>query len=195
MSKITRSIKPTVLSSVLLAFLPSSVNAMCLLEWGSLKIGHITIDKLGIDPVDNVYYYSDTLDIDNTYASAVTGSSGIGSWAYEYVNKDYTGANLANGLYGIRFFLQSGDGISAGEYADFSFSAKNTDKGLWYSDYHDSASNTWASASPCAECTPTPIAPSFLLFLSSLPILGALAIRGRHNPSAVGYGMSARAAV
>jgi hypothetical protein len=109
--------------------LPSTGSAICITEEklpdGTIrKITRIIIYPDGTkDPVDNAYFYSDTVSIDSSYTPSITGSSGIGAWSYEYITTDHNGGLLPGGVEGIHFYLTSGDGISNGEYADFSFAA------------------------------------------------------------------------
>ena len=160
---------------ILLAFFSSTASAICIIEYGSLKIGHISILGGLIDPIDEAYFYSDTLSVDTSYTPDVTGYGDIGNWSYEFVTVDHYGNTLPGDVDGIRFFLTSGDGISEGEYADFEFSAINSDTALWLSDYHDLASNTWTDRTQCENCVPEPdVMAHFLIGLIGLIGLGRI---------------------
>ena len=140
-----------------------------------------------VDPIDDVYFYSDTLNLDAIpiLGDNILASPGAGAWSYEYTTIDHHGAPLART--GIRFFLSSGDGISPNESALFAFILPDTYSAAtnWFADIHDSASNTWSDNVDCPECVPeidAASAPGALTLLAGA--LGLVAERRRARPAA-----------
>lgn len=163
------SLNQFIATLMLILALPSTASAVCIYENGPVKWGHIRILGGFIDPVDEAYFYSDTLGVDTSYLPEVTGLGDIGAWSYEFVTLDHNGNSLPGGAEGIRFFLTSGDGISEGEYANFKFSAINSNSAQWFSDYHDSAANSWVNGEQCVDCLPpVPVPATFWFFGSGL---------------------------
>ncbi|MCX9157124.1 hypothetical protein OPU71_13405 [Niveibacterium sp. 24ML] len=156
---------------------PSTALAVCIIEYGDLKVFHIKLLWGLIDPVDEAYFYSDEVNADTGFLPEVSGDTGIGDWGHQFITQDHNGAMLSG--IGVRFYLKSGDGISEGESADFKFLAVNDNSAQWYATYHDSASNLWIGPGACAEC-PEPV--SIALLFAGLAGLGRRFRVGRHTP-------------
>ena len=158
--------------SMLMLSLPSKASALIVCKNGVYVKLHFRYlwGAIEFDPIDNLYLYSDTVSVDSSYTPTITGSSGIGTWSYEYVTTDHNGNSFPGGVEGIHFYLTSGDGISNGEYADFTFSALSSSSGQWYADYHDSASSIWTNGVPGQPC-PEP-ATIMLMGLGALGMFG-----------------------
>jgi hypothetical protein len=105
-----------------------------------------------IDPVTEVYIYSDSAAIDAKGESYVSSPSDAGKWSSEFVEKGPDGRKLPKG--GVRF-VTDGKGIANNQSAVFSLKATTDGEAKWLLDFYDTATGKWTIGAVPKPMKPT----------------------------------------
>jgi hypothetical protein len=104
-----------------------------------------------IDPVTDVYIYSDSTAIDTKAKPLISSRDPVGEWFYEFVKDGFDCRELPQG--GMRFFTND-KGIANGESATFRFKAASDGETEWRFDYFDTASGEWTVGADAKRVEP-----------------------------------------
>jgi hypothetical protein len=105
-----------------------------------------------IDPVTEVYIYSDSAAIDAKGESYVSSPCDAGKWSSEFVEKGPDGRKFPKG--GVRF-VTDGKGIANNQSAVFSLKATTDGEAKWLFDFYDTATDKWTIGAVPKPMEPT----------------------------------------